>query len=135
MSNKSEKPFTHFTFIQPSFSKSVSNSIPIILEGNLIPVAITINSPIARQPNMMAHCFIINDILVECKSNCKEVFYTKMHCDCLMHIKEYCFITNNLWLKHQYTLFQILQFFSMVYFTETSFSPEFFVYWININNV
>ena len=41
--------------IQPNFKNRVSNSIPMMLEGNLIPVKKTISSPKAKHPKRMAH--------------------------------------------------------------------------------
>ena len=50
-----EKIGNQFTIIQPNFKKRVSSSIPMMLEGSLIPVKNTINSPKARHPKRMAH--------------------------------------------------------------------------------
>ena len=38
-----------------NFKNRVSNSIPMMLEGNLIPVKKTISSPKAKHPKRMAH--------------------------------------------------------------------------------
>lgn len=42
-------------FTTPILSKAHSNNIPIMLEGNLIPVSITITSPTARQAKIIKH--------------------------------------------------------------------------------
>ena len=55
---KSDIPFTHLNFIQPNLSKRVSNNMPMMLEGSLIPVMNTMNSPIPRHPNIIKHCLI-----------------------------------------------------------------------------
>lgn len=50
---------TCLNFTIPNFNESVRSNIPIILDGSLTPVAHTINSPIARNANRIAHCKII----------------------------------------------------------------------------
>ena len=56
---KSERPFTHLNFTHPNFKKSVSSNMPIMLDGKLIPMSLTIISPNAKQPKIITLCLII----------------------------------------------------------------------------
>ena len=47
---KSDIPCTQCSFIQPNFKKRVSSSMPMMLDGSLIPVKNTINSPKGKHP-------------------------------------------------------------------------------------
>ena len=48
-------PSTHLRRIHLSCRHAVSSSIPMMLDGNLMPVSHTISSPIARKPKMIPH--------------------------------------------------------------------------------
>ena len=58
LTKKSEMPFTHLSFTHPSFRNSVSNNIPIILDGSFTPLRCTMSSPSARHPKITTHCLI-----------------------------------------------------------------------------
>ena len=48
-------PSTHLRRIHLSCRHAVSSSIPMMLDGSLMPVSHTISSPIARKPKMIPH--------------------------------------------------------------------------------
>lgn len=48
-------PFIFSYFTTPVLSRVHSKIIPIMLEGNLIPVSITTTSPTARHANIIRH--------------------------------------------------------------------------------
>ena len=56
---KSDIPFTQCGFTHPSFKNRVNSNNPIMLAGSLIPVKLTIISPIAKHPKIITHCLII----------------------------------------------------------------------------
>ena len=53
----------NYSVAELRFNRNVSNNIPRMLDGIVIPVSHTINSPTARHPMMIANClniFILN---------------------------------------------------------------------------
>jgi len=52
--SKSERALIDCSFIHPSCKNKVRKSIPMILEGKGICVRATINSPIPKQPKIIA---------------------------------------------------------------------------------
>lgn len=67
-----------WSLIQPRWRNRVKRSIPIILEGSLIPVRNTISSPRAKQPNKMAHWRIIYRLkILTLQSYKKRTFINK----------------------------------------------------------
>ena len=73
---KSAIPLTHSKRMSLIFNSKVSRSIPIMLDGTVMPVSHTTNSPTARQPKSMAHCLIIFPTL---KNGRKGNTFTKDH--------------------------------------------------------
>jgi len=51
-----DRCFTHDIFTQPTLRKKVRRSMPIMLDGNSMPVIQIMSSPNARHPKIMKNC-------------------------------------------------------------------------------